>query len=169
MVYLGTCRGFHITQCLEFRKSTIPWPNSPSPNPIRLCSQVQISQLLPDISCLEQRGASKSPTTSPKRKRLLEKEYCFMSPSIFFSRSIDVELARIHPPLRSKAICMHHGDKIVIKVRVLEATQTAEPILHVSPCVSRHAESHLELKDRKAFQALRRPVLRSRCFHLRLS
>ena len=74
--------------------------------------------------------------------------------------------------LLSKTICMPHGGKIVIKVRVLEATQTAEPILHIlplCPCVSKHSERHLAPKDRKAFHALRRPVLSSRSFPLRMS
>ena len=66
-----------------------------------------------------------------------------------FSQSFDVEMAKINTPLLGKAIYMHHrSSRIynVITVPVLEATQTAEPILPilpVCPCVARHSESHL--------------------------
>ena len=82
-------------------------------------------------------------------------------------------IAKIITRLLNKAVCMRNGNRNVIKVRVLEATQTAEPILRyilpLCPCVSKHSESHLAPKDRKAFHALRRPVLSSRSFLLRMS
>ena len=122
----------------------------------------------PNIACL-----------ALAREVLLEVNGCqkcsrhhLMNPRTIFSHSFEVELAKINSRLLSKAVCMRHGDKHVIKVRVLEATQTAEPILRIlplSPCVSKHSENHLALKDPPAFPALRRPVLRSRIFHLRLS
>ena len=67
---------------------------------------------------------------------------------------------------------LHHRDKNIIKVRVLEAMQTAEPILpilYLYPCVAKHSESHLALLEPEGNHALRRPVLSRRCFHLHLS
>ena len=96
-----------------------------------------------------------------------------MNPRTFFSCSFDIELANAR--LLSKAVCMRHGDTNDIKVRVLEATQTAEPILYILPilpvssCVSKHSESHLALKDAEGNHALIGPVPGSWFCPLRLS
>ena len=60
------------------------------------------------------------------------------------------------------------GRSCFIKVGVLEAAQTAEPILHILPHVSKHLAFHLLLKGPTATQSLRHPVL-NKVFPLHLT
>ena len=149
---------------------TLPAPRTPFASACRCISRSCPTprHLTPGV---RQGGVSGSQWPFCSWEVVTSANFCMMWTTLF-SHSFGVELAKINTRLLSKAIYMHHGDRNIIKVRVLEATQTAEPvlpILPVSPCVSKHSESHLAQKHRKAFHVLRRPVLRSRCFPVRLS